>query len=128
MKTGIMTQHSWNKVLRFLLEVTALVALSLWANNEFGGAWRYIMTVLCPLLFAVIWGVFAVKGDPSRSGKTVVATPGAVRLVLELCMFAVAVFALNAKGNWKLSLGFAFLVILHYLFSLDRIRWLFKID
>jgi hypothetical protein len=82
--------------------------------------------VLLPLTAAVIWGVFAVRGDPSRSGKTVVPTNGFIRLILELIFFGLAALALFNLNYNILSTVFCLLVVLHYGFSVNRIAWLLK--
>jgi hypothetical protein len=83
-------------------------------------------TVGLPVLAAAAWGVFAVRNDPSRSGKTVVKTPGAARLVLEAFFFIAAVLASNASLSVVMATVFALAVIAHYAASADRIRWLLK--
>jgi F0F1-type ATP synthase assembly protein I len=119
-----MSKNPFNLALRFLLEIAALVSLGIFGNFYFEGGLGVIAAMLLPLFFAITWGVFAVRGDPSRSGKTVVATPGIIRLLLELLLFGCAIAALNGSGYTSLSLIFLILLILHYLLSLDRVRWL----
>ena len=82
--------------------------------------------ILIPLLLAFVWGVFAVSGDPSRSGKTVVKTPGIIRLFLEFSIFTIGAFAIFKSGYSIFSYIFSGVVILHYLLSYDRIVWLIK--
>ncbi|MEX2370962.1 MAG: YrdB family protein [Bacteroidales bacterium] len=119
-----MGKHPLNLAFRFLLEISALVSLGTWGHNLFDKAPGIIAAVIFPLLFALIWGVFAVKGDPSRSGKTVVNTPGPVRLVLEIILFGVAVFALYKAEFTALAIIFAVALVVHYLLSWDRVKWL----
>ncbi|MEX0988469.1 MAG: YrdB family protein [Bacteroidales bacterium] len=119
-----MGKHPLNLAFRFLLEITALVSLGTWGYDLFDHAPGIIAAVIFPLLFALIWGVFAVKGDPSRSGKTVVNTPGPVRLVLEIILFGVAVFALYKAEFTALAIIFAVALVVHYLLSWDRVKWL----
>ncbi len=88
-----MSNNPINLALRFLLELAAIASL----------------VISVPVLFASIWGIFAVKGDPSRSGKTVIQTPGWARLILEILLFTIAGLAL-----------------LHYIISYDRVIWLLK--
>lgn len=79
-----------------------------------------------PLIVAVLWGIFAVPGDPSRSGNAPVAVPGALRLALELAIFGFATWALYSTGAllWSLLLGG--LTVLHYGLSYDRVAWLLE--
>lgn len=119
-----MSKNPFNLALRFILEMGALVSLGIFGYRIFEGAVGVVTAILLPLCFAVAWGVFAVKGDPSRSGKTVVATPGPVRLVLELLLFSISVVALLYSGYPLAAMFFGIAIIIHYLLSLDRIKWL----
>ena len=78
------------------------------------------------VLAAVVWGTFAVPEDPSRSGKAPIPVPGAVRLVIELALFAAGTWAFFAADRplWGLALGI--LTVIHYALSYDRIVWLLK--
>jgi hypothetical protein len=75
---------------------------------------------------AGLWGVFAVPNDPSRSGRTVVNTPGALRLLLEIALFAMvtAWLALGDSHIFAILLGSGALV--HYASWPARIRWLLQ--
>ncbi|MEN2284435.1 YrdB family protein [Algoriphagus sp. SE2] len=119
-----MGSHPINLIVRFLLEMIALISIGAWGWNKTDGINRYILAIGLPLLMAVIWGVFAVPNDPSRSGQTVVVTSGIVRLVIELTIFVLATLAIFNSGQQKLSYTFALVVFIHYLTSYDRIRWL----
>lgn len=119
-----MSKNPFNLALRFILEMVSLVSLVIFGYHSFDGAMGVLAAILLPFAFAVTWGVFAVRGDPSRSGKTVVTTPGPVRLVLELLLFGLAVVALLLTGYNLPGLIFGIAVIIHYAFSLDRVKWL----
>ena len=90
-----MSQNPLNLAVRFLLEILALVAFGAWAKAQFLGTPGFILMILIPLLAATIWGVFNVKGDPSRSGKAPVSVPGLVRLLIELVFFGCATWCLS---------------------------------
>ena len=77
-----------------------------------------------PLVAAAAWGIFAVEGDPSRSGNTVVATTGYSRLALELAFFAFSTWALQDTGSKNLAYALAGTVVFHYAFSYKRVMWL----
>jgi len=115
-----------NLVLRFFLELIAIFAFGYWGHSLAGDGMRIPMAILFPLLFAVLWGVFAVRGDPSRSGKTVVRTPGIVRLILELGLFGAAAWMLLDLDYSMIALIFGLTVVIHYFLSFDRIAWLLK--
>jgi len=119
-----MGSHPINLAIRFLLEMSALFSLGLWGWRS-GGAWsRYVLAAIVPIVAAILWGTFAVPGDPSRSGRAPVAVPGVLRLVLELGIFACAVWALHHAGLTRVSWMLGIIVALHYLVSYDRILWL----
>lgn len=119
-----MGSHPINLMLRFLLELTALASVGMWGWKQSEGWWRYVLAIGIPIILAVIWGIFAVPDDPSRSGSAPVVTPGIIRLMIEAGFFLIAVWSLYDLGFPKLSLAFGAVVILHYILSYDRIIWL----
>jgi hypothetical protein len=58
-----------NLVIRFLLELSALMAMGFWGWNQGKGAFRFVLAFGIPIIAALVWGVFAVPDDPSRSGN-----------------------------------------------------------
>jgi hypothetical protein len=120
------SKHPINLALRFLLELVAIFAFGFWGNSLAGDGTRILLAIFFPMLFAVLWGVFAVKGDPSRSGKTVVHTPGIIRLVLELGLFGAAAWMMLDLDYSLIALIFGSAVVIHYFSSFDRIAWLLK--
>lgn len=121
-----MGSHPINLAVRFLLEVMGLAALA-WIGWQYGkGVYKYVFAIGLPLLAACLWGVFAVPGDPGRSGNTVVAVPGLLRLTLETGFFAAATWSLIAVGAEKLGWIYAATVTVHYIVSFDRVVWLVR--
>jgi hypothetical protein len=114
----------FNLVARFLLEIAALVALGNWGYGMVEGGLRYVLAAGIPIMAAAVWGIFAVKEDPSRSGHAPVPVSGPIRLLIELAFFGLAAYAMYAAGMQTLALLFAAAVIIHYLASLSRIKWL----
>ncbi len=121
-----MSKNPFNLAIRFILEMIALLSVGIFSYHFFARAMGVIAAIFLPLAFAIAWGVFAVRGDPSRSGKAVVATPGPVRLVLELVLFGLAVVALLLSGYSLFGLIYGIAIILHYVLSLDRVKWLLQ--
>ena len=115
-----------NLILRFLLELVAIIVFGYWGYSLAGDGIRILLAILFPLLFAVLWGVFAVRGDPSRSGKTVVHTPGIIRLLLELGLFGAAAWMMLDLDYTTIALIFGLAVVIHYFISFDRISWMLK--
>ena len=121
-----MGSHPINLVIRFLLELSALLALGVWGWQQSEDSLPFVLAVGIPLIAAVLWGVFAVPHDPSRAGTAPIAIPGMLRLALELAVFAFATWALYDIGATKLSWTLGIVVTIHYLASYDRILWLIK--
>jgi len=118
--------NSVNGALRFVLELGAITTCGVWGFNQSETGLRIILAIILPLGFALLWGVFAVRGDPSRSGKTVVQTPGWIRIMLELGLFTGATWMLLDLGHNVLGWIFCGTVLLHYIISYNRIGWLLK--
>ena len=119
-----MSTHPLNLAFRFLLEIIALVAVGYWGWQQGSGLNRYLLAVITPVVWAVLWGTFAVPNDPSRSGKAPVPIPGILRLILELCAFGFAAWALYSSVTTWSGIIFTGAVILHYILSYDRCLWL----
>ncbi len=122
-----MGSHPINLMIRFILELMALVSVGFWAWKSFDGPLQYILGIGLPILMTIIWGTFAVPDDPSRSGKAPIPVSGLVRLVLEITFFALAVWALYDLQQSELSYILGGIVIIHYLVSYDRISWLLSL-
>jgi hypothetical protein len=119
-----MGTHPLNLAVRFVLELAALYALGLWGWRHGDGVWRFVIAAAIPLIAAALWGTFAVPGDPSRSGLAPVPVAGLLRLALELGFFAAATLALYDLGYNALTAIFSSAIVVHYLLSYDRVRWL----
>jgi len=119
-----MGSHPINLIIRFLLEIIALMSVGMWGWKQSEGWLRFVLAIGIPIILAAIWGTFAVPDDPSRSGTAPIVTPGFIRLVIELGFFALATWALYDMGSIKLSLALGIIVVLHYVVSYDRIIWL----
>lgn len=113
-----------NLAIRFLLELSALLAMGVWGWRQGEGWFRLLLALSVPIIAAVVWGTFAVPNDPSRSGAAPIAVPGILRLAIELAVFAFATWALYDLGFTGLSWALGIIVALHYIASYDRILWL----
>ncbi|EAQ99690.1 YrdB family protein [Maribacter sp. HTCC2170] len=121
-----MGSHPINLIFRFILELCALTAIGIWGWHQSHGLLRFVLAISIPIIFAAIWGVFAVPDDPSRSRTAPVIVSGIVRLTIELGIFTIAIWALQDACFIKLSWIFGIIVALHYFISYDRIAWLIK--
>ncbi len=116
--------ESTNLVLRFLLEIVALIVLGLLGWNLGEGMLGIVLAAVIPIGAAILWGVFAVPNDPSRSGNAPVPIPGLLRLILEFFIFASAIWSFVYLNLSIYALIFAVLLLVHYITSYRRVRWL----
>mgnify|MGYP002725534008 CR=1 FL=1 len=121
-----MGSHPVNLTIRFLLELSALIAVGLWGWQQSDWWMKFVLAFGIPIILAAIWGTFAVPDDPSRSGNAPVTTPGIVRLAIELLLFAFAAWTIYQMGYASLCWIFIFIITVHYILSYDRIMWLIK--
>jgi hypothetical protein len=121
-----MGAHPANLVIRFILEMTALFAMGYWGWQQREDLVRYLLAVLVPLVAASLWGLFAVPGDASRSGRAPVAVSGPVRLVVEVAFFTFGVFTAHQAVNPVFAVVLASGIPLQYAVSYDRIVWLLR--
>ncbi|OUR92056.1 hypothetical protein A9Q87_08125 [Flavobacteriales bacterium 34_180_T64] len=119
-----MGSHPVNLIIRFLLELIALMAMGFWGWEQSDGWLQFVLALGLPITAAVIWGVFAVPDDPSRSGSAPVVVHGILRLTIELLFFVLATWAMYDLGYLILSWIFGSIVAVHYIISYDRIQWL----
>lgn len=96
-----------NLLLRFLLELCALGALSYWGFKT-GNATiaKIALGVAAPLVAAVVWGAFVSPQAP-------VQVPGLLVLVLQVLVFGSAAAALVATGHRTLALVFVVIVVIN---------------
>jgi hypothetical protein len=111
----------WNQLLRFALELVALVGLGAigWSLTRRPARWLFVVTF--PLTAAVAWATFRVTGDP---GPAPVAVAGWLRLVIELSIIGGGAMGLAYSFSRWLGVGVAAATILHYATTLERLRWM----
>ncbi len=121
-----MAAHPVNLGVRFLLEMSALAALSYWAWSEFDGIVMFVLIVALPVTAGATWGIFAVPNDPSRSGSAPVPVSGKIRLLIEVTLFVLATVALANTTLTMLAYLLPAAVLIHYAVSWDRVVWLWS--
>ncbi len=114
----------WNLALRFGLELAALGGLALAGWHLASGPARVFTVVAVPVVAAVLWGVFNVRDDPSRSGSAPVEVTGLSRLAVELIILGGGMAGFAIAGFTGLAAVIAALTIVHYVASRRRVAWL----
>ena len=112
--------------LRLLLELGLFAGIVAAANMNYDGMVVWVASIVGIGLTAAIWGVFAVPNDPSRSGKTVVVTPGIVRLAIELGLSAIVTGWLVMGEGFIPAAVLGGVTLVHYASWPARIGWLLK--
>lgn len=122
-----MTIPPWQLGLRSLMELMSLIGIGAGAHRLLEGRpFDGVATIGLPAIAAAVWVTFAVKGDPSRSGKAPVTVPGPVRLALELVVFGAGALGL-ALAQWYLSFAvFVGAFVVHHRGTRERIAWLLR--
>ena len=118
------TMAGWNLALRFGLELTAIAGFAAAGWKWVPGPTRWIAMIVIPIAVMILWVVFNVPGDPSRSGEAPVTVPGVTRLGLELTVLVGGAVALAWAANTPAGLVAVALVVVHYAASTPRIGWL----
>lgn len=112
--------------IRFLLELALVVGVAYWGwRAADGGARGILLAMLGVGIFATIWGVFGTPGDPSR-GRSPVAVPGWVRLLLELALIGVAAYGVWTSWSRAAAETLLTALALHYAVTWERSRWLLR--
>jgi hypothetical protein len=121
-----MSQNPINLAVRFLLEISALTAIGFWSWTQHTGILQIALVIALPVLAATLWGIFRTPEDASANRKAPVPVAGWVRLLLELAFFGFAVWGLFDAGAMLTAWIFGGVILIHYLVSYDRIRWLMR--
>lgn len=102
----MLIQYS-NLVLRFILEMLALVAFGYWGFMIGRGMIEKIgIGIGAPLLAALVWGMFCSPGAP-------MPVSGLLRLILELTIFGLATAALYTSGHPTMAIIFGLTVVIN---------------
>jgi hypothetical protein len=84
------------------------------------------MSIVLPIVIMLIWGIFAVPNDPSRSGKAPVPIPGWLRIILEGIIFGISIVMMAQSISFFGALIYLSVIIFHYAFAIDRLHFLMK--
>lgn len=108
-------------VVRFLVELTALIGLGVGGYLLAAGFAGIVLAVVFPVGAAAVWGVVRVPGDP---GEAIYPVSGVVRLALELGLLGATVALLVAVDRSVYGLVLAALAVAQYALGFDRVTWL----
>jgi hypothetical protein len=89
-----------NDVLRFLLEIFAIVSLGIWGFVAWSLPWNIVVGIGAPALAILLWALF-------RSPKAVLHVDAFVKAVVELVVMGSAAFAWWSLGQPIVALVFA---------------------
>jgi len=112
-----MSNHPLNLLIRFLMEIAALVIVTMWGWHFTTDWTRYLLAIGLPVVAAIIWGVFRIPNDPKPAP---VEVPGIVRLAYELFLFGFATWALHNLHYTMASYIMGATTIISYTAGYDR--------
>jgi hypothetical protein len=96
-----------NLGLRFLLELCILGIFGYWGFKTGSSAFaKFLLGLGSPILFAVVWGTFLAPKSSMRLGEPWL-------YLLELVLFALAIWALYSTGKVNLTVTFGVIYLLN---------------
>jgi hypothetical protein len=122
----IMSQNPLNLAVRFILEITALIAMGVGGWHAGDGISRYVLAIALPLVAAFLWGAFRPPDEPHHPSRPLFAVPGKVRLLVEIIVFGAGAWGLFSAGATTWGWVFAGVLVAHYALSYDRVAWLVR--
>lgn len=121
-----MTSNPYNLVLRLLIEVYGYIAFGFAGFFITETMLRWPLAIIFPVAAGIFWGTFYAEKDPAGVGKEIIRITGVQRIVLEFMYYAVALTLSFIFVNTLVSFIYLYLIIIHNIFSFDRLRWLVK--
>lgn len=94
-----------NDILRFFLELFAIVSLGIWGFLMWPLPWNIVIGIGAPALAIVLWGLF-------RSPKAVFKVDAYGKALVELLVMGAAVFAWIHLGVWWVGVVFGVLAVI----------------
>ncbi len=89
-----------NDILRFLLELFAVVSLGIWGFAAWPFPWNIVVGIAAPAIAIVLWALF-------RSPKAVLHVDAFVKALVEVVVMAAAAFAWWGLGQPVVAVVFA---------------------
>jgi len=119
-------QNQSKYLFRFALEILALVFIGWWASTWSLGWLGVFYSFAAVAGTMLVWGIFNVPGDESRSGKAPIVISGKTRLTIEAFVFFFATISIYKVLNVAFAGLFLASVIAHYIHTKARVLWLLK--
>jgi hypothetical protein len=94
------TSNGFNDILRFLLEIFAIVSLGIWGFVAWPFAWNILVALGAPAIAIVLWGLF-------RSPKAVLHIDPFGKAIVEIAVMATAAYAWWDLGQPVVAVVFA---------------------
>ncbi len=110
--------------LRFVIEMVAIVCWGIVGWHVTDGAIRWVLVILLPLAAAFMWATLRAPDDHSANGRAPIPVPGIVRLLIELDLLLGAAIVTAIVWRPWVGIALAAAVVVHYLATLPRVRWL----
>jgi hypothetical protein len=121
-----MTTNPYNLVLRLVLEFYGYIVFGFTGFFITENILRWPLAVLMPVAAGIIWGTFYVEKDPAGVGKAIIKVNGIQRLILEFIFYGLTVYLSFVYVSDLVSYIYLYLILIHNIFSYDRISWLVK--
>lgn len=110
-------------LIRFLMEIAALIIVAMWGWHCTIDWTRYLLAIGLPIAAAIIWGIFRIPNDPNPAP---VEVSGIVRLSYELFLFGFATWALYNMEYVTLCYVMGGTTIVSYTAGYDRTLKMFR--
>lgn len=109
--------------LRAILEIAAVLGLLLGGLGSVSGAMGLVLALAVAAGAGALWATFRVPDDPGPSPWPI---PGSARLALELVLLGLGALGWLLAGWLVVGLMTGVLIVLHYLMTAPRVRWLLE--
>ncbi|MDQ6985092.1 MAG: DUF2568 domain-containing protein [Candidatus Dojkabacteria bacterium] len=116
------SQNVFNKIFRFLIIISMYLATSIISLNLEIGFFRFLLTLLAPLITLGIWTSFISRVDAEFKPPFTTYISGKLRLALELVLLIGSGISLILIGIEVYGVVLILATLLHYFLSIDRIQ------
>ena len=121
-----MTANPYNLVLRLLIEFYGYIVFGFTGFFITDSIVRWPLALILPIAAGIFWGTFYVEKDPAGIGKALIQVSGIQRLIIEVLFYTLTVLLSFLFVSNLASFIYVYLIVIHNIFSFDRILWLIK--